>query len=122
MGAQSPFGGGDLAETLGLLHDAGKADCAWQERLLEVEGSGLPVGRDHKSLGTRMACRVGAGSGPRGLGQDAEHDVQSDVEVDGAEQGVGAEETVDLPSVHGSPTQIGCDGEGPRDESRGPVS
>lgn len=51
----SPFGAGDLAEALGLVHDAGKADCGWPEKLLEVEGyDGRPVGRDHKALGTRM--------------------------------------------------------------------
>ena len=53
-----PFGAGDLAETLGLLHDAGKAECAWQEGLLKVEGRNLRVGRDHKSLGARMAFGV----------------------------------------------------------------
>jgi CRISPR-associated endonuclease/helicase Cas3 len=57
-----PFGAGELAEALGLLHDAGKADCLWQERLFAVEGSpGRPVGRDHKRLGARMlAHRAGA--------------------------------------------------------------
>ncbi len=49
-----PFGAADLAEALGLLHDAGKADCLWQEKLLAVEGTDRPVGGDHKSLGARM--------------------------------------------------------------------
>ncbi len=40
-----PFGAGGLAEALGLLHDAGKADCLWQEKLLAVEGRiGLSAG------------------------------------------------------------------------------
>jgi CRISPR-associated endonuclease/helicase Cas3 len=47
-----PFGAGDLAAALGLLHDAGKADCGWQERLLTAEVRGGPVGGDHKTLGT----------------------------------------------------------------------
>ncbi|MEU8284110.1 CRISPR-associated helicase Cas3' [Micromonospora sp. NPDC048905] len=51
----APFGGGDLAYWLGLLHDCGKAGCAWQERLLKVAGGGGRVGIDHKALGTRVA-------------------------------------------------------------------
>ncbi len=49
-----PVGADGLAEALGLLHDAGKADCVWQERLLAVEGTDRPVGGDHKSLGARL--------------------------------------------------------------------
>jgi CRISPR-associated endonuclease/helicase Cas3 len=60
----SPFGAGDLAEALGLLHDAGKADCGWQQRLLEVEGSDRPVGLPHKKLGARMVAPV---AGPAAL-------------------------------------------------------
>ena len=58
----SDFGAGDLAEALGLLHDAGKAGCDWQQRLLEVEGTDRPVQKDHKSLGARMVVPV-AGPG-----------------------------------------------------------
>lgn len=51
----APFGAGELAGVLGLLHDAGKADCGWQQRLIDVEGTAKPVGGDHKGLGTQMA-------------------------------------------------------------------
>jgi CRISPR-associated endonuclease/helicase Cas3 len=50
----SPFGGGDLAFWLGLLHDVGKATEEWQRRLLAVEGTKEPVGIDHKAAGTRL--------------------------------------------------------------------
>ncbi len=49
-----PFGAGDLAAAAGLLHDAGKAGCVWQEKLLVVEGTRSAVGCDHKKLGTRL--------------------------------------------------------------------
>src|SRR6266496_289173 len=55
------FGAGELARWLGLLHDAGKASCAWQDGLLRVEGSRRPVGLDHKSLGAQLALRKGLG-------------------------------------------------------------
>ncbi|MEV6138164.1 CRISPR-associated helicase Cas3' [Nocardia sp. NPDC051990] len=48
------FGAGDLAYALGLFHDAGKASCSWQSRLLEVEASGARVGVPHKELGARL--------------------------------------------------------------------
>ena len=51
------FGAGDLAAYLGLVHDVGKADCAWQERLAVVEASGGRVGIDHKMAGTWLASR-----------------------------------------------------------------
>jgi CRISPR-associated endonuclease/helicase Cas3 len=50
-----PFHGAEIAWWLGLLHDAGKASCLWQERLPRVEPAGGPVGLDHKSLGAQMA-------------------------------------------------------------------
>ena len=49
-----PFGAGELAAAAGLLHDAGKAACVWQDKLLAVENTGRPVGCDHKSLGARL--------------------------------------------------------------------
>ncbi|MFX0578778.1 CRISPR-associated helicase Cas3' [Nocardia nepalensis] len=51
----SVFGAGELAYALGLFHDAGKASCGWQQRLLEVEGTGNRVGLPHKQLGARLA-------------------------------------------------------------------
>ncbi|MGH3897411.1 MAG: CRISPR-associated helicase Cas3' [Pseudonocardiaceae bacterium] len=54
-----PFGAGDLAAAAGLLHDAGKASCAWQKKLLVVEGTDRPVGCDHKTLGARLL--IGSG-------------------------------------------------------------
>jgi CRISPR-associated endonuclease/helicase Cas3 len=56
-----PFGGGDVARWLGLLHDAGKASCAWQEGLVAAASSGRSVGIDHKALGTRLAMERGLG-------------------------------------------------------------
>ncbi|MEK6443824.1 CRISPR-associated helicase Cas3' [Pseudonocardia sp. T1-2H] len=50
----APFGAGDLGAALGLLHDAGKADCGWQDRLRGADGTGNRVGGDHKSLGARL--------------------------------------------------------------------
>ncbi|MCP2166769.1 CRISPR-associated helicase Cas3' [Goodfellowiella coeruleoviolacea] len=49
-----PFDAGDLAATLGLFHDAGKASCEWQEKLKRVAGTGGKVGLDHKKLGTQL--------------------------------------------------------------------
>ncbi|MGH3937006.1 MAG: CRISPR-associated helicase Cas3', partial [Pseudonocardiaceae bacterium] len=49
-----PFGAGNLAAAAGLMHDAGKASCTWQERLLAVEGTRSPVGCDHKTLGAKL--------------------------------------------------------------------
>ena len=57
-----PFGGAGVAWWLGLLHDAGKASCEWQQRLRAVNGTGRPVGKDHKLLGARLASERGLGS------------------------------------------------------------
>ena len=54
-----PFGGGELAYWLGLLHDCGKAAEAWQRRLIEVADAGGTVGIDHKTLGTKIAIERG---------------------------------------------------------------
>jgi CRISPR-associated endonuclease/helicase Cas3 len=56
-----PFGGHQVAWWLGLLHDVGKASCAWQEGLDRAEASGGPVGIDHKALGARLALERGLG-------------------------------------------------------------
>jgi CRISPR-associated endonuclease/helicase Cas3 len=48
------FGAADLTAALGLLHDAGKASCTWQDGLLRAEARGGPVGLDHKTLGARL--------------------------------------------------------------------
>ncbi len=54
-----PFGAGNLAAAAGLLHDAGKASCAWQEKLLVAERAKSAVGCDHKTLGARLL--IGSG-------------------------------------------------------------
>lgn len=54
------FGAGELAFAVGLFHDAGKASCAWQDRLAVVDGTDAPVGVPHKELGAHLlAPRVG---------------------------------------------------------------
>lgn len=53
-----PFGAGELAAAAGLLHDAGKASCAWQDKLLTVEGTDRAVGCDHKTLGAQLLIGV----------------------------------------------------------------
>lgn len=50
-----PFGGGEIAWWLGLLHDVGKACCEWQGRLLQVESVKGRVGVPHKLLGAKLA-------------------------------------------------------------------
>jgi CRISPR-associated endonuclease/helicase Cas3 len=62
----SVFGGGELAYLLGLWHDVGKFDPAWQEYLLESEAWYLqgragprPKGPDHKAAGVHVAARAG---------------------------------------------------------------
>lgn len=45
------FGAGDLAAALGLVHDAGKAACAWQNKLVVVSATGDRVDINHKNLG-----------------------------------------------------------------------
>jgi CRISPR-associated endonuclease/helicase Cas3 len=52
-----PFGSGELAAYLGVVHDVGKASCAWQERLAAVEDAGGRVGIDHKLAGSWLASR-----------------------------------------------------------------
>jgi CRISPR-associated endonuclease/helicase Cas3 len=56
-----PFDAGRGAWWLGLLHDAGKASCAWQEGLLRTEVADGPVGIEHKLLGARLARVRGLG-------------------------------------------------------------
>jgi CRISPR-associated endonuclease/helicase Cas3 len=56
-----PFGGDQVAWLLGLLHDVGKASCAWQEGLVRAEATSGPVGIDHKTLGAQLALERGLG-------------------------------------------------------------
>jgi len=51
----APFGISDLAWWSGLVHDGGKAWCAWQDKLLRVEAAKGRVGLDHKSYGVHLA-------------------------------------------------------------------
>jgi CRISPR-associated endonuclease/helicase Cas3 len=53
-GFAEPFGAGDLAHALGLLHDVGKARSPWQAKLARVDGTDQRVGEPHKDLGTRL--------------------------------------------------------------------
>ncbi|MFI6100780.1 CRISPR-associated helicase Cas3' [Lentzea sp. NPDC051213] len=48
------FGAGDLAAALGLVHDAGKAACAWQDKLVKVSATGDRVNINHKNLGALL--------------------------------------------------------------------
>ncbi|MFD4434209.1 CRISPR-associated endonuclease Cas3'', partial [Nocardia sp. NPDC058497] len=48
------FGAGQLAYAVGLFHDAGKASCAWQDRLAVVDGTDAPVGVPHKEFGAHL--------------------------------------------------------------------
>ncbi|SES36431.1 CRISPR-associated helicase, Cas3 family [Actinokineospora terrae] len=50
-GFAESFGAGELAWALGLVHDAGKARCSWQDRLIAVGTSGASIGIPHKELG-----------------------------------------------------------------------
>ncbi|MGV9823750.1 CRISPR-associated helicase Cas3' [Nocardia xishanensis] len=52
------FGAGELAYAVGLFHDAGKASCAWQDRLALVDGTRTRVGIPHKEFGSRLLAPV----------------------------------------------------------------
>ena len=51
------FGGEAAARYLALVHDVGKAGCAWQVKLGQVGAGGGRVGIDHKLAGTWLASR-----------------------------------------------------------------
>lgn len=53
------FGAGELAAYLGLVHDVGKATCAWQQGLDRAEKCGGRVGVPHKHAGAWLAERQG---------------------------------------------------------------
>ncbi|WP_157407761.1 CRISPR-associated helicase Cas3' [Actinomadura atramentaria] len=53
------FGAREVAEFLGLVHDVGKASCAWQDGLRLAGASGGRVGIDHKHAGTWLASKRG---------------------------------------------------------------
>lgn len=55
----SVFGAKSLAYALGLFHDAGKAGCSWQGRLLACEQAGRGrVGGRHWELGAKLLADV----------------------------------------------------------------
>ncbi|MYD53210.1 MAG: CRISPR-associated helicase Cas3' [Chloroflexi bacterium] len=59
-GFASRFGGEEIAFLAGLWHDVGKADPAWQRRLIECErGERRRIGLDHKCAGALLAERLG---------------------------------------------------------------
>ncbi|WP_377472381.1 CRISPR-associated helicase Cas3' [Plantactinospora endophytica] len=55
----APFLFSELAWWTGLVHDGGKAWCAWQDKLLLVEPTNGRVGLDHKSFGVQLARQFG---------------------------------------------------------------
>lgn len=55
------FGASELAGYLGLVHDVGKGTCAWQTRLLEIDGTRERSGVPHKLAGTWLARQEGLG-------------------------------------------------------------
>jgi len=61
------FGAREAGYYLGLAHDAGKASCTWQERLVRAEETGGRVGVDHKTLGVYLAASRGLGIGQYAL-------------------------------------------------------
>lgn len=55
----APFGGQEIGRWLGLWHDLGKLDPAFQTYLLESEAGRRPrTGPDHKAAGALLASRV----------------------------------------------------------------
>lgn len=50
----APFGAGELAWSLGLVHDAGKCAVDWQDKLVRVAPTGARVGIDHKRVGALL--------------------------------------------------------------------
>lgn len=56
-----PFGASELAGYLGLVYDVGKGTCAWQNRLLEIDGTREKSDVEHKLAGTWLAQQAGLG-------------------------------------------------------------
>lgn len=50
------FGAGDAAHAVGLLHDAGKIQVEWQERLRSLEAGRPAAAVDHKDLGAMLVA------------------------------------------------------------------
>src|SRR6266540_3554033 len=101
QGAVAPPGNGGLGGEAGFAQDG----CVGAS--FEADGDGVAVvddgarGFQEAALqgvggGGVVAGQSGAEGGQQGLGQHGEHDVEVDVEVDGAGQGVGAEGADDL--------------------------
>src|SRR5438067_36365 len=55
------LGAGEAGYWLGLWHDVGKFDPAWQEYLLRSEANQPATRVDHKAAGTRLAVEEGFG-------------------------------------------------------------
>ena len=92
-----PFGAGELTEYLGLVHDVGKASCAWQAGLLSAEQTGAKVGIPHKQAGTWLAQRA---AGPFALCVYGHHGgLPEAAELKGILRGASAETVADWEAV-----------------------
>ncbi|MFE2498829.1 CRISPR-associated endonuclease Cas3'' [Streptomyces scopuliridis] len=113
------FGAGELAGYLALVHDVGKGSCAWQDRLVFVEGrGGGRVGVPHKHAGTWLVHRYlplafgGVVFGHHGglpdmerLKEELAHTVGDGVEAARVAEAVRAVERV-VPEIHPDPRPV----------------